>query len=800
MGEQAQRSWSRSERSVGSGAMLSSLGLRGFVCVLAGVLATCTTPSHHTAATTDVASASEGAANATSPTPPPRVFDPDVVRPSPDAPIGQALLALSRHDPARAEAIAVDAMERAPGEERARLAWLRARAAREAGAPARAFEALEALASSEHPLAPWARLRRAQILIATDAAAAAEEVAPLTGLAFGGQREARDLEAAALVSSGRPDDAEPLLRALLAEAPDDSARASVAIPLAEVLGARDDVESKIEAIHLLRRVAVRVPLSGAGRDAELRIAALLAALPTERRREVREPTPEEGLERAEALASGMQQREAEEAFAEVAARTRDVTLRCRARYGQGRAIYYRRERRRAAEHLSTVARECEDVEVRAWSHFLAGKGFSSAGEPGLAQQQYALLEEQTPQHSLADDARYRSALLDGERGDDAAMVDKLTTLPDAYPGGDMHGHARFMLAWRARREGELDEALRQLDATVAEGAQEDREDLNGRAMYWRGCVLSEMNRADEARQSWTSVVESAPLSYYAQQSLVRLGEASPAAAETARATFGTRGDPHIVFAWRDELDTPAFARALELLAVGEATEAQRELALVREGSTQRDDEMRWIEAALFDRAAAYPEAVYLTRRLLREFMDSPPTGAHFARWRIAYPRAYAGAIERAAAEQPVPAALIFAIAREESSFRAEAVSIANAYGLTQLIVPTGRRFGRPLGITVNTDTLRDPDVNVRVGAAYMSWLWERYLDNPVVLPSAYNAGQGATDRWLRERPSQRLDEWVEDIPYDETRRYTRRVIQSWGIYGWLDRGELPTLGARLPQR
>jgi soluble lytic murein transglycosylase len=82
----------------------------------------------------------------------------------------------------------------------------------------------------------------------------------------------------------------------------------------------------------------------------------------------------------------------------------------------------------------------------------------------------------------------------------------------------------------------------------------------------------------------------------------------------------------------------------------------------------------------------------------------------------------------------------------------------------------------------------------------MSWLWLRYADNPVVLPAAYNAGQGATDRWLRERPTQRLDEWVEDIPYDETRRYTRRVIQSWGIYGWLDRGELPTLAARLPSR
>ena len=118
----------------------------------------------------------------------------------------------------------------------------------------------------------------------------------------------------------------------------------------------------------------------------------------------------------------------------------------------------------------------------------------------------------------------------------------------------------------------------------------------------------------------------------------------------------------------------------------------------------------------------------------------------------------------------------------------------------QIAVPTARRFGRRLSLRPTAATLRDPVVNVRIGAAYMGWLWERYEPNPVVLVPAYNAGQGAVDRWLRERPEQRLDVWVEDIPYDETRRYTRRVLQSWGIYSWLDRGELAPLDPRLPQR
>ncbi|HMI93734.1 MAG TPA: lytic murein transglycosylase, partial [Polyangiales bacterium] len=77
-------------------------------------------------------------------------------------------------------------------------------------------------------------------------------------------------------------------------------------------------------------------------------------------------------------------------------------------------------------------------------------------------------------------------------------------------------------------------------------------------------------------------------------------------------------------------------------------------------------------------------------------------------------------------------------------------------------------------------------------------LWQRYAVNPAIVPSAYNAGYVATDRWLRERGQEPLDEWIEHIPYRETKRYTRRVLQSYGIYAWLDTGKLPPLSVQLP--
>ncbi|MCC6876052.1 MAG: lytic transglycosylase domain-containing protein [Sandaracinaceae bacterium] len=719
---------------------------------------------------------------------PPR-FDPDVVRADETDPVTRTRLALRSGEAGVAWAYAqVRATTPLSG---GRLAWLGARARLALGDPQGAVDALGPLAEGDHPLAPYARLERARALVELDAARAATEAAPLAELDWPARSEAREVRALALAAAG-DDAAEAALRELLAE-PTSSARSTIAIPLAELLAAREDEQARVEAITLLRRVIVRAPLSRAAAQAEERVTALLATLPPARRRPLAQLGVEDAIARAEALDAAMEHGQAEQAFAQAADRTQDGALRCRALYGRGKALYFGRERSRAAALLAEVARDCADPEIKAWSRYYAGRGYVSAGELDRALAQFEQLERDVPAHRLADDARLRAALIDAERGNEQSMSDRLTSLPERYPEGDMRGEARFLLAWRARAGGRLDDALAHIDASLREGTGESAEDVRGRAAYWRACVLSELGRDDDARDAWMALARERPLSYYAQQAMARLRERSPASAELVRESLGRRGAPRLAFDWRDALDTPGFARALELLRVGELARAQRELDAVLGAG---EDE-RWIAAALYDRVEAYPQSIALARRL-RDFMDRAPSGEHFARWRVAYPRAYAPLIDDVARERGLPAAFVRAIAREESSFRADAVSVANAYGLTQLIVPTARRFGQPLGLTASPQSLIEPDTNVRIGTAFMAWLWARYPTNPAVIPSAYNAGQGATDRWLRERPRQRLDVWVEEIPFDETRRYTRRVIQSWGVYGWLDGGELMALEAGLP--
>src|SRR6185503_17562806 len=120
------------------------------------------------------------------------------------------------------------------------------------------------------------------------------------------------------------------------------------------------------------------------------------------------------------------------------------------------------------------------------------------------------------------------------------------------------------------------------------------------------------------------------------------------------------------------------------------------------------------------------------------------------------------------------------------------------YGLIQVIRPTAKPHARALGLPSDPDSLKRPDVNLRIGSHFIRELWTRYAQNPAIVPAAYNAGYFATDRWLQSSGNLALDEWVERIPYRETRRYTRRVLQSYGIYAWLDSARLPALPARLP--
>lgn len=150
---------------------------------------------------------------------------------------------------------------------------------------------------------------------------------------------------------------------------------------------------------------------------------------------------------------------------------------------------------------------------------------------------------------------------------------------------------------------------------------------------------------------------------------------------------------------------------------------------------------------------------------------------------LLYPRPYAAEVEAAADEFDLKPALIRAVMRQESLYRADAESSAGAQGLMQLMRGTAGDIARDLG--ESRGDLLDPAVNIRLGAARLARLIERYDGNVVPALAAYNAGPAAVDRWLPEAPLDG-DVWLENVPFNETREYVRRVLWHTVVFEWLE--------------
>lgn len=739
------------------------------------------------------------------PTSPSRADDPAPLAPIPSAPstpsgFDPSLAALGSSVSAAGDAIAEGrfdearaAIASASADDAGVIRFRLARAYAAAGSNDAATPLWNAIVDADHPLALAARVALGQH--ATDREAARAAVEPACVASWPGQAES--CAVLALASQGLTEESERLEAALThADALTFDERASVVLALATLLSRGDDVAAHERAVELLRSLGDVRPTSAVATDADARADAIVLTLPAARRRALRTLGTTHALARADALARTNAHVEAQHAYHAIAeAAPRTDPARCAALLGEGRSMYRARERALAAERLDAVVATCAaDADVLAWALYFGAKSYAALGEDGLAVARYDSLAARATDHRLVDDARYEAAAIELRAGDLDAARAHLRQVIEGPADADMRPDALFLLGWTERRAGALDAALVAFDEALAEGASESREDLGGRLAYWRARTLCDLARADDARTALETLARERPLSYYGRHARGRLAElgVEPSVPSVPPTT--------LTFARRAELDTPAFARALASLRAGEIALAERELDALGLSSTGADEEGRWLAVAMLSRSGASERAVSRTRgTLVRGLLAHPLDDRTRSLFALAYPRGYSSVVEAGARDASVPSALVFGLIREESSFAAGAVSIAHAYGLMQLIRPTARRLARPLGLPSDAASLVQPDINVRLGTRYLGELHHHYAAGPEVIPAAYNAGQGAVDRWLRERGDGSLDEFVESIPYAETRGYTRRVIQSWGIYAFLETGRVEPLGHTLPQ-
>ena len=136
---------------------------------------------------------------------------------------------------------------------------------------------------------------------------------------------------------------------------------------------------------------------------------------------------------------------------------------------------------------------------------------------------------------------------------------------------------------------------------------------------------------------------------------------------------------------------------------------------------------------------------------------------------------------------PVEEAMVYAVSRQESAFAPEVQSSAGALGLMQLMPDTARRTAKRLGLEFDLGRLLDPAYNTKLGAAHLGELMEDWKGSPILMFASYNAGGGNVSKWVKAYGDPRSPivdpiDWVERIPFSETRNYVQRVIEGMLVY------------------
>ena len=158
-------------------------------------------------------------------------------------------------------------------------------------------------------------------------------------------------------------------------------------------------------------------------------------------------------------------------------------------------------------------------------------------------------------------------------------------------------------------------------------------------------------------------------------------------------------------------------------------------------------------------------------------------GLKYKAYGLFYQQKYTDQVERYSAEFGVEESLVYAVIRTESGFRPEVESAAGAVGLMQLMPSTFDWLQTSLDgeVIYTADRLSDPDINIRYGTYFISYLIQRYGDLDTAC-AAYNAGVASVDSWLSDPNYSPDGVTLSEIPYKETERYVEKVKSAKAIY------------------
>jgi len=361
-------------------------------------------------------------------------------------------------------------------------------------------------------------------------------------------------------------------------------------------------------------------------------------------------------------------------------------------------------------------------------------------------------------------------------------LDAFREAQQRFPNGTRASYVHWKAAWLTLRQGRNEDAKKAFEEQITlypSGAEIPA------ALYWRARLAEEDNQPVMARAFYQKLSDRYRNFYYAELGRQRLKHLAPAGDTTAEYALLDRVPPLDSSGKVTESEPPSdelHVQKAELLGNGGLVDfAVRELqaAAATDGGSWAPAET----AQLYVETGHYDRAIESMKHSAPNYfaLDIPDLPRKY--WEALFPKPYWSDLKRSAAANGLDPYLVASLIRQESEFNPNAVSRANAVGLMQLLPKTGKAVAKEVKLKrYSASQLYTPAVNMQLGTRYFRGMVDRFGGSFEYALAAYNAGSDRVDEWLAQGKYRDPQEFVESIPFTETREYVQAILRNASVY------------------
>lgn len=424
----------------------------------------------------------------------------------------------------------------------------------------------------------------------------------------------------------------------------------------------------------------------------------------------------------------------------------------------GKAFYRARNRKQAEKLFAQALEKSPSAALTAEAKYWQAQALERLDQDERAFSIYISLISDNKKHEFVDDSIMAAAAIRKGQGRYREAIALYDRVANDFPHSSFLPRSRWESSWSRYLGGDFESASEHLKQLLADSANREK------ALYWLARSMQKQGKNREADIWYDLLLKEYTAGFYATWYRMKKQLKDPR--EPLGTRYGAESLPLI----------PGFEKPRLLASLGLSEEARAEMRAIRKKIDDRKETITGI-ARIYLEMEEYGAAIAI-------FQQNPPKNYEqktMPFWSAGYPLAYSDLVIHHTNANNLSTGLIYGLMRAESAFNPSVRSSAGALGLMQLMPETAKLTAHEKG-HFNPNKLLEPAYNIMLGTRHFKDLLKGYDGEEIYSIAAYNAGANSVARWRKAFKGLSMDEFIENIPYQETRDYVKKVYASAATY------------------